>query len=73
VSETLRAAIRRSFSNAQGMTVMPIHACQHLYFASIHRPQADILFAFHNGFLIIRFICTIVMQPAQMRSKINAL
>ena len=54
------------------MTVMPIHACQHLYFASIHRPQAEIFFAFHNGFPIIRFICTIVIQPARIRSK-NAL
>lgn len=39
---------------------MPIHACQHLYFASIDRSQAEIIFAFHNGFPIIRFICTIV-------------
>ena len=48
---------------------MPIHASQHLYFASINRPQAEIFFAFHNGFPIIRFICTIVIQPARMRSK----
>jgi len=54
------------------MIVMPIHACQHLYFASIDRSQAEIIFAFHNGFPIIRFICTIVIQPARMRSK-NAL
>jgi hypothetical protein len=46
---------------------MPIHACQYLYFASIHRPQAEIFFAFHNGFPIIRFICTIVIQPARVR------
>jgi hypothetical protein len=52
--------------------VKPIHACQHLYFASIHRPQAEIFFAFHNGFPIIRFIFTIVIQPARIRSK-NAL
>jgi hypothetical protein len=37
------------------MIVMPIHACQHLYFASIHRPQAETFFAFPNGFSIIRF------------------
>jgi hypothetical protein len=51
---------------------MPIHAFQHLYFASIHRPQAETFFAFHNGFPIIRFNCTTVIQPARMRSK-NAL
>jgi len=54
------------------MTVMPIHTCQHLYFASIHRPQVETFFAFHNSFPIIRFIFTIVIQPARIRSK-NAL
>jgi hypothetical protein len=47
---------------------MPILACQNLYFAHIYRPQAEIFFAFHNGFPIIRFICTIVIQPARKRS-----
>jgi len=51
------------------MTVMPIHTCQHLYFASIHRPQVETFFAFHNSFPIIRFIFTIVIQPARIRSK----
>jgi len=51
---------------------MPIHACQHLYFASIHRPQVETFFAFHNGFPIIRFNYAIVIQPARIRSK-NAL
>ena len=51
------------------MSAMPIHACQHLYFASIDHPQVEIFFAFHNGFLIIRFICTTVIQPARMQSK----
>jgi hypothetical protein len=55
------------------MTVMPIHVCQHLYFASIHHPQAETFFAFHNGFPITRFIYTIVIQPARIRSKKNAL
>jgi len=47
--------------------VKPIHGYQHLYFASIHRPKAEIFFASQNGFPIIWFICTIVFQPARMR------
>ncbi len=47
------------------MTVMPIRTYRHLPFTTIHHPRAVTLFAFHNGFPIIRFIYAIVVQPAQ--------
>lgn len=48
---------------------MPIHACQHLYFASIHRPQAEIFLAFHNGFPIIRFIYAMAIRSALIMKR----
>ena len=39
-----------------------------LIHASQYRSQAKIFFAVHNGFPIVRFIRTIVIQPAPMRS-----
>ena len=47
----------------------PIHASQHLYFASIHRPQAEIFFAFPNGIPITRFIYAMPIRSALVMKK----
>ena len=48
---------------------MPIHACQHLYFASIHHPQAEIFLTFHNGFPIIRFSYAMAIRSALIMKR----